>query len=232
MSPAAPPISLPSAEFWLTLLIFRPKNLIFSGLTVSLPEQTNSTGNPTECAAFASGKLPGDSAQTAGCKNGRRAGWQAKANPGDRLLEFFNYSRQLHSYRVCLHGRSATWWAPTACLGWGSGLFRIAVRLALRAGFPATGRTTPAHPSGCTDTTESLAQQVQTRWRPSTTDNNGVIIELLRQFPAAKPVSAASQYLWIGTQLNNGLEAQRFLELAIWRFQYHLQKCKVSAELP
>jgi hypothetical protein len=58
--------------------------------------------------------------------------------------------------------------------------------------------------SGCTDTTESLAAQVQNPVASFTTDNNGVIIELPAVSGAEASVSG-SMVFGIGTQSNNGL---------------------------
>ena len=58
--------------------------------------------------------------------------------------------------------------------------------------------------SGCVDTTESLARQVQNPVASFTTDNNGVIVELPAVTGAEAGVSG-SLIFGIGTQANNGL---------------------------
>jgi hypothetical protein len=58
--------------------------------------------------------------------------------------------------------------------------------------------------SGCTDTTEGLAQQVQNPVAAFATDNNGVILELPAVSGAEVSVSG-SLIFGIGTQSNNGL---------------------------
>ena len=174
--------------------------ILSSALTVSLPQQTNSTGNPiAECAAFASGVTWGP-VQTADVK---MAGEQASSLP-IQVIGSSNFST--------IPGNCTAQGVPMddlANLG-ANGLLGMGQAIqdcgsACASSGPLSQGTYYACPSsGCTDTTESLAQQVQNPVAAFTTDNNGVIIEL----PAVSGGEASlsgSLIFGIGTQSNNGL---------------------------
>lgn len=175
--------------------------ILSSALTITLPQQTNGSGNPiAECAAFASGVTWGP-VQTADIKiNGEVAS----------------------SIPIQVIGSSSFPTVPNDCSSQGSvmdqlagpnGLFANGILgvgqsiqdcgTACASGNPV-GAYYACPASGCTDTTESVSMQVQNPVASFATDNNGVIVEL----PAVTTVAATlngSLIFGIGTQSNNGL---------------------------
>ena len=173
--------------------------ILSSALTVSLPQQTDSSGNPiVECAAFADGVTWGP-VQKADVK---MAGELASSLP-IQVIGASNFST-----------------IPSACTGQGvpednlanlgaNGLLGIGQAIqdcglvCAGAGFVQdTYFSCPS--SGCAAITQSLAQQVQNPVASFATDNNGVIVEL----PAVSGSEATvtgSLIFGIGTQSNNGL---------------------------
>jgi hypothetical protein len=171
--------------------------ILSSALTISLPQQTNSSGSPiAECAVFASGVTWGP-VQTADVK---MAGEQASSMP-IQVIGSSNFSN-----------------IPGTCTGQGvpmddltnlgaNGLLGVgqAIQDCGSACVPGGQMTYYACPSsGCTDTPESLALQVQNPVASFATDNNGVIVELPAVSGAEASVSG-SLIFGIGTQSNNGL---------------------------
>jgi Protein of unknown function (DUF3443) len=162
--------------------------ILSSALTVSLPQQTNSSGNPiAECAAFADGITWGP-VQTADVK---MAGEQASSLP-IQVIGSSNFSN-----------------IPGTCTGQGVPMDDL-TNLGAN-GLLGVGQSIPdlqtyyACPSPvCTVAAEGLAQQVQNPVASFTEDNNGVIIELPSVSGAEASVSG-SLIFGIGTQSNNGL---------------------------
>ena len=173
--------------------------ILSSALTVSLPQQTNSTGSPiAECAVFADGVIWGP-VQTADVKI---AGEQASSLPIQVIgsPNFSNIPQNCTS-----QGQPED---DLASLG-ANGL--LGVGQAIQDCGPACAASgnlglyyaCPSS-SSCTETAEGLAQQVQNPVASFATDNNGVIIEL----PAVSGPEASvsgSLIFGIGTQSNNGL---------------------------
>jgi hypothetical protein len=173
--------------------------ILSSALTVSLPQQTDSSGNPiVECTAFADGVTWGP-VQTADVKI---AGEQASSLPL-QVIGSPNFST-----------------VPSACTGQGqpeddlsslgaNGLLGVGQAIqdcgticAASVSNPITYFSCPS--SGCVGATESLAEQVQNPVASFASDNNGVIVKL----PSVTGVEATvsgSLIFGIGTQSDNGL---------------------------
>lgn len=174
--------------------------ILSSALTASLPQQTNSGGNPiVECAAFEDGITWGP-VVTADVKI---AGEQASSLP-IQVVGSPNFSA-----------------IPADCTAQGqplddlanlgaNGLLGIGQAIqdcgpdCVSSGPASLGTYFSCPSSGCVDTTEGLPEQVQNPVASFTTDNNGVIVEL----PAVSGAEASvngSLIFGIGTQSNNGL---------------------------
>jgi hypothetical protein len=173
--------------------------ILSSALTVSLPQQTDSSGNPiVECTAFADGVTWGP-VQEADVK---MAGEQANSLP-IQVIGSPNFSK-----------------VPSACAGQGqpeedlsslgaNGLLGVGQAIqdcgtycTTNAANQATYFSCPS--SGCIGAIESLAEQVQNPVASFATDNNGVIVELPAVTGEEATVSG-SLIFGIGTQSNNGL---------------------------
>jgi len=173
--------------------------ILSSAMTVALPQQKASDGNPVvECLPFVSGYTWGP-VQTADLQ---MSGEKASSVPFQVIS-------------------ASEFPVPTACSNFGTPdntLSALGANGILGVGvFPqdcggACEATGPSNPklyyecpaSGCSEVAEGLSQQVQNPVALFATDNNGVIIEL----PAASgPESTLSGSLifGIGTQSNNGL---------------------------
>jgi hypothetical protein len=177
--------------------------ILSSALTISLPQQTDGSGNPiVECAPFASGVTWGP-VQTADIKiTGEAAssipiqviGSSNFANPATSCTSpngFMDNLASLGSNGILGLGQSIQD-CGTGCAGSGQN--------------PGLYYSCPTSTS-CTVTTESLAMQVQNPVASFATDNNGVIVEL----PAVSSVQATlngSLIFGIGTQSNNGLKGE------------------------
>jgi hypothetical protein len=164
---------------------------------VSLPQQTNSGGSPiAECAVFADGITWGP-VQTADVK---MAGEVASSMP-IQVIGSSNFSN--------IPGNCTAQGVPMddlANLG-ANGLLGVgqAIQDCGTACVPGGQLMYYACPSsGCTDTPESLALQVQNPVASFLTDNNGVILELPAVSGGEASVSG-SLIFGIGTQSNNGL---------------------------
>jgi len=171
--------------------------ILSSALTISLPQQNNSSGNPVaECAAFASGITWGP-VQTADVK---MAGEVASSMP-IQVIGSSNFSN--------IPGTCTAQGVPMddlANLG-ANGLLGVgqAVQDCGSACVPGGQQMYYACLSSvCADTPESLALQVQNPVASFATDNNGVIIELPAVSGGEASVSG-SLIFGIGTQSNNGL---------------------------
>lgn len=172
--------------------------ILSSALTISLPQQTGSGGNPiAECAPFADGITWGP-VQTADVKI---AGEQASSLPV-QVIGSANFSA-----------------IPSSCTSQGvpeddlqnlgaNGLLGLGQSIqdcgpdCAASGSPGIYYSCPT--SGCVATMESLAQQVQNPVASFATDNNGVIVEL-PAVSGAEPSVSGSLIFGIGTQSNNGL---------------------------
>lgn len=173
---------------------------LLSPLSISLPAQTDSSGNPiAECAPFADGTTWG-SVATADVKI---AGETASSMP------------------IQVIGSSTVPNIPTACssqglmdtladlnangiLGVGQAIPDCGTACVSAAQNPGWYYSCPA--AGCAITTESVALQVQNPVASFASDNNGVIIELPAVSSVAGTVSG-SMIFGIGTQSNNGLKS-------------------------
>jgi hypothetical protein len=173
--------------------------ILSSALTVSLPQQTDSSGNPiVECTAFQDGVTWGP-VQKADVKI---AGEQATALP-IQVIGAPNFAT-----------------VPSACTGQGqpmdnlstlntNGLLGIGQaiqdcgQVCTVAGL-AQNTYFSCPSSGCAGTTQTLAEQVQNPVASFATDNNGVIVELPAVTGTETTVSGLLIF-GIGTQSNNGL---------------------------
>lgn len=171
--------------------------ILSSALTISLPQQTNSSGNPiAECAAFASGVTWGP-VQTGDVK---MAGEVASSMP-IQVIGSSNFSN--------IPGNCTAQGVPMddlANLG-ANGLLGVgqAIQDCGSACVPGGQQMYYSCLSSvCTDTPESLALQVQNPVAAFATDNNGVILELPAVSGGEASVSG-SLIFGIGTQSNNGL---------------------------
>jgi hypothetical protein len=174
--------------------------ILSSALTISLPQQSDTNNNPVaECAVFADGITWG-AVDTADVKI---AGEQASALP------------------IQIVGLSKFPTVPTDCSSQGQPLETLAdlgangllgIGPAIQdcgpdctiSGALSTGSYYSCPTAGCTDTTESMAQQVQNPVASFSTDNNGVVVE----FPAVTAPQATlsgSLIFGIGTRSNNSL---------------------------
>jgi uncharacterized protein DUF3443 len=182
--------------------------LLSSALTVSLPQQTASGGNPVaECLPFVIGYTWGP-VQTADVE---LAGEKASSVP----IQVINGSAfPLPSTSLCASnpgGPSDTLPALGANGLLGVGVFPqdCGGACALQ---PSTSQNPTQNPnlyyecpsSGCTAIAEGLTQQVQNPVALFSTDNNGVIIELPKVSGPEASLSG-SLIFGIGTQSNNGL---------------------------
>jgi hypothetical protein len=174
--------------------------ILASALTVALPQQTDTGGNPiVECLPFVASTTWGP-VQTADMTI---AGEDAPALP------------------IQVIGSSAFPTVPAACTAFGppeNDLQSLGVNGILGVGTSvqdcgsACTSTGPSNPglyytcpsSGCTVTTESLVKQVVNPVTLFATDNNGVIVQL-PAVAGAQPTVAGSLIFGIGTQANNGL---------------------------
>jgi hypothetical protein len=174
--------------------------ILSSALSVSLPSQTNSSGNPmAECAAFADGITWG-AVQTADVKI---SGEQASSLP---IQVIGSPSLPTIPADCTAQGQPMDDLANLGANGLlGLGSFIEDCGPDCVAAGPLSLGSYYACPSGvCSDTTESLAGQVQNPVPSFATDNNGLIVEL----PAVTGVEASlsgSLIFGIGTQSNNGL---------------------------
>lgn len=174
--------------------------ILSSALTISLPAQTDSSGNPiAECAAFADGIAWGPVA-TADVK---MAGEEASSLP------------------IQIVGSSQFSTIPADCASQGqpeddlaslgaNGLLGISPSIqdcgadCAAAGPLSLGTYYTCPSASCTDTTESLARQIQNPVASFSGDNNGTILELPAVSGAEGSVTG-SLIFGIGTQSNNGL---------------------------
>lgn len=174
--------------------------ILSSALTIALPQQTDSSSNPiAECAAFADGITWGP-VQTADVKI---AGEQASSLP-IQVIGSPNFPT--------IPADCASQGAPeddlaslgaNGLLGMGPSIQDCGADCAT-AGSLSLGAYFSCPSSGCVDTTEGLAQQVQNPVAAFTADNNGVILEL----PAVSGEEGSvtgTLIFGIGTETNNGL---------------------------
>lgn len=173
--------------------------ILSSALTVSLPQQTDSAGNPVvECAAFADGVTWGP-VQKADVK---MAGEMASSLPVQVIgaPKFATIPSACTAQGAPEDDLGSL--AANGLLGIGQAIQDCGLSCAESAFVQDTYFSCPA--SGCAAITQSLAQQVQNPVASFATDNNGVIVEL----PAVSGPEATvtgSLIFGIGTQSNNGL---------------------------
>jgi hypothetical protein len=177
--------------------------ILSTALTVSLPQQTNSSGSPmAECAVFASGIAWG-AVQTADVK---MAGEQASSLP----IQVIGSPNFPSIPADCTSQVQPLFLLDDLTNLGANGLLGVGQAIqdcgsdCVTSGPLSLGTYYDCPSSVCTDTTESLALQVQNPVASFATDNNGVIIEL----PAVSGSEASlsgSLIFGIGTQSNNGL---------------------------
>ncbi|HKV64585.1 MAG TPA: DUF3443 domain-containing protein [Candidatus Acidoferrum sp.] len=174
--------------------------ILSSALTISLPQQTGSSGNPiVECLPFLSGFTWGPVQTT----DMTIAGEHAKSLP----IQVIGTSSFSTIPASCSSNGKAL--EDLATLG-ANGILGVGI-LAQDCGSACTvsGASNPGFyyscpSSGCVVTTESLASQVQNPVALFATDNNGVLIDL-PSVSGAQTSVAGSLIFGIGTQSNNGL---------------------------
>jgi hypothetical protein len=174
--------------------------ILSSALAVSLPQQTNSSGNPiAECGVFADGITWGP-VQTADVK---MADEQASSMP----IQVIGSSNFPAIPSDCTaQGEPLDTLADLGAnglLGVGQSIQDCGV-YCTESGAASAGVYYACPSAGCTDTTEAVAQQVQNPVASFATDNNGVIVELPAVSGAETSVSG-SLVFGIGTESNNGL---------------------------
>lgn len=171
--------------------------ILSSALTVSLPPQTDSSGSPiAECAVFADGITWGP-VQTADVK---MAGEEASSLP-IQVIGSANFSTiPLNCTSQGQPEDDLASLGANGILGVGQSIQDCGTDCATSG----VGVYFACPSSGCTDTTESLARQVQNPVASFTSDNNGVIIELPAVSGSEASVSG-SLIFGIGTRSNNGL---------------------------
>jgi hypothetical protein len=171
--------------------------ILSSALTISLPQQANSSGSPiAECAVFADGITWGP-VETADVKMASEA---ASSMPIQVIgsPNFSNIPANCTAQGVPMD--------DLANLG-ANGLLGVGQAIQDCGSACTTsgqGMYFACPSSGCTDTPESLALQVQNPVAAFVTDNNGVIIELPAVSGGEASVSG-SLIFGIGTESNNGL---------------------------
>ena len=174
--------------------------VLASALTISLPQQKDSSGNPIgECLPFVSSEVWGPV----------------------QMADFTIAGEKASSVAIQVIGSSSFSGVPPSCSSQGpvaSTLSELGANGVLGVGNfitdcgPGCAPGTTSNPgfyyscpsSGCVVTTQTLAQQVSNPVSFFAKDNNGVIIEL----PAAtapQPNLSGSLIFGIGTQSNNGL---------------------------
>jgi len=173
--------------------------ILSSVLTIALPQQTDSSGNPiVECLPFTDGIVWGP-VQTADMTI---AGEQAKSLP----IQVIGSSDFSTIPAGCTNQGTPEEDLATVgangILGVGNFAQDCGGGCTVSASNPGFYYTCPA--SGCVVTTEGLSAQVQNPVVLFATDNNGVIIELPAETGAETSVSG-SLIFGIGTQPNNGL---------------------------
>jgi len=182
--------------------------LLSSGLTVSLPQQDASDGNPVaECLPFVIGYTWGP-VQTADIE---LAGEKASSVP----IQVINQSAfQLPSSSLCASNPGGP--SDTLSTLGANGILGVGNFAQDCGGACALAPSTPQHPtqnpdlyyecpaSGCSAIAESLTEQVQNPVALFSKDNNGVIIELPAVSGPEESLSG-SLVFGIGTQSNNGL---------------------------
>jgi hypothetical protein len=174
--------------------------ILSSALSVALPQQTNSSGDPiAECAAFEDGVTWGP-VETADVSI---AGERASSLPIQVIgsSKFPTVPADCSSQGVPEDDLANL--GVNGLLGLGQSIQDCGADCST-SGPASLGTYYDCPSSGCTDTTEGLAQQVQNPVASFSTDNNGVIIELPVVSGAESSVSG-SLIFGIGTQSNNGL---------------------------
>jgi hypothetical protein len=174
--------------------------ILSSALSVALPQQTNSGGNPiAECAAFEDGVTWGP-VETADVSV---AGERANSLP----IQVIGSSKYPTVPPDCssqgVPEDDLADLGVNGLLGLGQSIQDCGTDCAT-SGPASLGTYYDCPSSGCSDTAEGLAQQVQNPVASFATDNNGVIIELPGVSGAESSVTG-SLIFGIGTQSNNGL---------------------------
>jgi uncharacterized protein DUF3443 len=162
--------------------------ILSSALSISLPAQNNSGGNPiAECAAFADGVTWGPVEMADVKISGEAANSIPIQVIGSPSLP--NVPSSCTAQGVPMDDLSSL--AANGLLGVGSSIADQEIYYACPAG-------------GCAETTESVAEQVQNPVASFAKDNNGVIVELPAVTGAQTSING-SLIFGIGTQSNNGL---------------------------
>jgi len=174
----------------------------------SLPQQTDSNGNPIgECAQFGDGFTWGP-VQTADMTI---AGEKASSLPIQVINpNFAPVPTECTANALGPQEDTLATLGANGILGVGDFLQDCGPACAA-SGAPGAYFTCPA--SGCVATTESLTQQVQHPVALFATDNNGVIVELPSVGSGGAVSVNGSLVFGIGTQSNNGLNGATVLTL-------------------
>jgi uncharacterized protein DUF3443 len=169
-----------------------------SALSINLTQQTDGSGNPiVECAQFGSGTTWGP-VQTGDVKI---AGEVANSMP-IQIISSPSFPTVPQDCQGVIINTVADFGA-NGLLGIGQSI-QDCGEACTSTSQPYTGVYYDCPASGCTDTTESLALQVQNPVASFATDNNGTIIEL-PSVTGGEASLSGSLIFGIGTQSNNGL---------------------------
>ena len=186
--------------------------LISSVLTITLPPENDSSGNPLdECAVFSDGYVWGPVATA----DITMAGEQAAAAPVQIIIPSSSSplvpsscSSQSPMGGNGNEGGSSN--SNSVSTFGANGIIGVGLFQQDCGGFCVNNSTNPSvyydcPSSGCTPTTATLAQQVPNPVAMFATDNNGVLIQLPAVPNGGSASVSGSMIFGIGTQSNNGL---------------------------
>jgi hypothetical protein len=181
--------------------------LISSVLTISLPQELDSSGNPlAECLAFLDGYVWGP-VQTATVS---LAGESAASIPVQVMIPTTSSppvpascSNQNPPGGNGNEGVSVSAFGANGVIG--VGLFAQDCGLGCTPGYQLQPVYYDCPSSGCTETSVTLAQQVPNPVSLFATDNNGVLVSLPSVPDGGSPTVTGSLIFGIGTQTNNQL---------------------------
>ena len=186
--------------------------LISSVLTITLPPENNSSGNPLdECTVFSDGYIWGPVATA----DITMAGEQAAGAPVQIIIPSSSSpavpsscSSQNPAGGNGNEGGSSN--SNSVSTFGANGIIGVGLFQQDCGGFCVTNATNPTvyydcPSSGCTPTTATLAQQVPNPVTMFATDNNGVVIQLPSVPNGGSASVSGSMIFGIGTQSNNGL---------------------------
>src|ERR1039458_4948605 len=194
--------------------------LISSVLTVTLPPENNSSGNPLdECTVFSDGYIWGPVATA----DITMAGEQAAGAPVQIIIPSSSSpavpsscSSQNPAGGNGNEGGSSN--SNSVSTFGANGIIGVGLFQQDCGGFCVTNATNPTvyydcPSSGCTPTTATLAQQVPNPVTMFATDNNGVLIQLPSVPNGGSASVSGSMIFGIGTQSNNGLRSAQVYDV-------------------